>query len=293
MSFAISNLAAQTRAAQSQSRLKRRWIHNALRKQAIMMPALSPFATDGIITRWMVKEGDTFQPGDVLLQVENDTGICDVEACSPGIMGKILTPDGTVPVEAVIAIVARDATELAAIQSQSVAPTPPPFISTPAPPSTSIPSSASLSSATPTGSSSGTPRHTDFKMTSRMTLSPRTPRTPSLFEMHTMGHGQRSVASVRSAHVGGPSLKASLRLDLSVPCPSPRFSEGAKTAGWESARTPLTASYTHPAPRSSAADNTQIDGAVLRRMIVANLAAASKTGSEIPRSCREWDAAKA
>lgn len=34
-----------------------------------MMPAMSPLITEGTITRWKLKEGDAFAPGDVLLQI--------------------------------------------------------------------------------------------------------------------------------------------------------------------------------------------------------------------------------
>ena len=34
-----------------------------------MMPAMSPLITEGTITRWKIKEGDAFAPGDVLLQI--------------------------------------------------------------------------------------------------------------------------------------------------------------------------------------------------------------------------------
>lgn len=124
-------------------------------------------------------------------------------------------PDGTsgVPVEQVIALVARDMDELALLQKQGNVPTPPPFNSIPVPPSASLPS----------------PRHHEhFNPLS----SPRTPsfspRTPSLFEMHTMGYGHRS------AHVGGPrGAPLTPRIDVITPdasafygidvppCPSP------------------------------------------------------------------------
>ncbi|EAU88193.2 hypothetical protein CC1G_03865 [Coprinopsis cinerea okayama7 len=293
-SLVLSNLAAQTRVVHAQTRIqhhfRRRWVHNSLKKQAIMMPALSPFATEGTVTKWKIKEGEKFAPGDVLLQIENETGVCDVEACSPGIMGKILTPDGTdhVPVEAIIAIVARDAAELASIQAQALAPTPPPFVSTPPPPSASL-SSASLfnSTASPSTTTAGgsSPRHPEFKLPAMM--SPRTPRTPSLFEKHAMGYGQRS------AHIGGPRgvppstpMSATgatpLRLDIPPPCPSPKGTAGLNSA-W---KTPVSATYSSPLPRSGAApaaedtSAVQMDGAALRRMIVANLAA-NRGNSEV------------
>lgn len=75
-----------------------------------MMPAMSPLMTEGTITRWKIKEGDAFAPGDVLLQIvsirrifrgpvrlkglvclqESEIATIDVEAHSPGILGKIL-----------------------------------------------------------------------------------------------------------------------------------------------------------------------------------------------------------
>jgi pyruvate/2-oxoglutarate dehydrogenase complex dihydrolipoamide acyltransferase (E2) component len=54
------------------------------------MPALSPTMTEGSITQWKVKEGDSFVAGDVLLQIETDKASIDVEAQDDGIMGKIV-----------------------------------------------------------------------------------------------------------------------------------------------------------------------------------------------------------
>ncbi|KAJ3555434.1 hypothetical protein NP233_g12209 [Leucocoprinus birnbaumii] len=94
------------------------------------MPAMSPLMNECTITKWRKKEGEAFVPGDVLLQIESDIAMIDVEAQSPGILGKILLPDGTtnVPIEQVIALVARDQQELATLQSMKVdIPTPPPL----------------------------------------------------------------------------------------------------------------------------------------------------------------------
>ena len=43
--------------------------HESRATQAIMMPALSPFMTEGTITKWLKKEGEAFAAGDVLLQI--------------------------------------------------------------------------------------------------------------------------------------------------------------------------------------------------------------------------------
>ncbi|KAF8162853.1 hypothetical protein B0H34DRAFT_693202 [Crassisporium funariophilum] len=263
--------AAQTRGAYGQ--VKRRWLHGSLKRQAIMMPAMSPMMTEGTITRWFKKEGEAFAPGDVLLQIENDYAMIDVEAHSPGILGKILMPDGTknVPIEQVIALVAKDLSELAILQNQANVPIPPPFNPIPTPPSASLFS----------------PRPLDqFKLPM---MSPRTPtmspRTPSLFEMHTMGYGQRN------AHVGGPrgtvprsisigqDAMSGYRVDV-PPCPSPRIQQyrdqseemptptTPMTAMW-----PMSAGVQRPGAATSVEDQDQIkmDGAAIRRMIVSNL----------------------
>jgi len=46
-----------------------RGIHGSLKRQAIMMPAMSPLMTEGTITSWKKKEGEAFAAGDVLLQI--------------------------------------------------------------------------------------------------------------------------------------------------------------------------------------------------------------------------------
>lgn len=229
------------------------------------MPALSPFMTEGTVTRWTKKEGESFVAGDVLLQIENDVGMVDVEASAPGIMGKILTPDGTthVPVEAVIALVARDLSELSAIQSQSLAPTPPPFSSTPNPPSATLSSPSRPRTPTPGGNTMG--------------------RTPSLFEMHTMGYGQRSI------HVGGGSRgMSSTALGSPVPWPvTPTLDEAPNTPVPGSSRMMSTQNNYYgsepstPMPPKSAVpcpqDENQLDGAAIRRILVAKLSSSSRS----------------
>lgn len=59
------------------------------------MPALSPTMTEGNISSWKVKEGDSFTAGDVLLEIETDKATMDVEAQDDGIMAKIMIKDGS------------------------------------------------------------------------------------------------------------------------------------------------------------------------------------------------------
>ncbi len=76
----------------------------------ILMPALSPTMKRGKLARWVKKEGDFIEPGDVVAEIETDKAIMEVEAVDSGILFKILVPEGTdnVPVNAKIAILLED-----------------------------------------------------------------------------------------------------------------------------------------------------------------------------------------
>ena len=56
---------------------------------------MSPTMTEGNIASWKVKEGDSFETGDVLLEIETDKASMDVEAQDDGKIAKIFSPDGS------------------------------------------------------------------------------------------------------------------------------------------------------------------------------------------------------
>ncbi|HSM96955.1 MAG TPA: biotin/lipoyl-containing protein, partial [Rhizomicrobium sp.] len=61
----------------------------------LKMPALSPTMEEGIVARWLVKEGDTVSSGDLLAEIETDKATMEFEAVDEGTIGKILVPEGT------------------------------------------------------------------------------------------------------------------------------------------------------------------------------------------------------
>jgi pyruvate dehydrogenase E2 component (dihydrolipoamide acetyltransferase) len=61
----------------------------------ILMPALSPTMEEGTLTKWLVKEGDTVQSGDVIAEIETDKATMEFEAVDEGTMGKILVAEGS------------------------------------------------------------------------------------------------------------------------------------------------------------------------------------------------------
>ncbi|KAF9291431.1 hypothetical protein BGZ68_004079 [Mortierella alpina] len=83
----------------------------------LTMPALSPTMTEGTITAWKKKEGDSVVAGDVLLEIETDKAGMDVEAVEDGILAKILHPDGSkVAVNDLIALLAEEGDDLSKIE---------------------------------------------------------------------------------------------------------------------------------------------------------------------------------
>jgi pyruvate dehydrogenase E2 component (dihydrolipoamide acetyltransferase) len=76
----------------------------------ILMPALSPTMEKGNLSRWLKKEGDKIQAGDVLAEIETDKATMEVEAVDEGVLAKIVVPDGTtdVPVNDVIGVIAGE-----------------------------------------------------------------------------------------------------------------------------------------------------------------------------------------
>ncbi len=91
----------------------------------LKMPALSPTMEEGTLAKWLVKEGDSVQSGDLLAEIETDKATMEFEAVDEGTIAQILIPEGTdnVKVGTVIAVIASEDEDAG---STKVAPTPAP-----------------------------------------------------------------------------------------------------------------------------------------------------------------------
>ncbi len=65
----------------------------------ILMPALSPTMEEGTLAKWLVKEGDAVQSGDVIAEIETDKATMEFEAVDEGTIGKILIAEGSTDVK--------------------------------------------------------------------------------------------------------------------------------------------------------------------------------------------------
>lgn len=79
----------------------------------ILMPALSPTMTEGNLARWLKKEGDKVNPGEVIAEIETDKATMEVEAVDEGILAKIVIPQNSqnVPVNSLIAVLSEEGEE--------------------------------------------------------------------------------------------------------------------------------------------------------------------------------------
>ncbi|RME82981.1 MAG: FAD-binding protein, partial [Zetaproteobacteria bacterium] len=65
------------------------------------------------VARWLKKEGDAVESGEVIAEVETDKATMELEAPEDGVLAKILAPEGsTVPVGAPIAVLAEEGEEV-------------------------------------------------------------------------------------------------------------------------------------------------------------------------------------
>ncbi|KAK9376586.1 single hybrid motif-containing protein [Lipomyces chichibuensis] len=87
------------------------------------MPALSPTMTEGGISGWKIKEGESFNAGDIILEIETDKAQMDVEAQDDGILVKIYKDAGTkeIPVGATIAVIAEPGDDIASLEIPELA----------------------------------------------------------------------------------------------------------------------------------------------------------------------------
>ena len=82
----------------------------------LKMPALSPTMEEGTLAKWLVKEGDTISPGDVIAEIETDKATMEFESIDEGTVGKILVAEGTegVKVGTVIAVLGEEGEDVSA-----------------------------------------------------------------------------------------------------------------------------------------------------------------------------------
>lgn len=90
--------------------------------EIIRMPKMSDTMTEGVVVKWLVKEGDTVKSGDIIAEVETDKATMDFECYSKGTLLHIAAGEGqAVPVDGIVAIVGQPGEDFSALLSGSQA----------------------------------------------------------------------------------------------------------------------------------------------------------------------------
>ena len=97
----------------------------------ILMPALSPTMEEGKLAKWLVKEGQTIKPGDIIAEIETDKATMEVEAADEGKVSKLLVAEGTEGVKVNTPIAVLDGGGAAAAKAPPAVKSPP---ASPSPP---------------------------------------------------------------------------------------------------------------------------------------------------------------
>ncbi len=86
------------------------------------MPALSPTMEEGTLAKWLVKEGDKIESGDLIAEIETDKATMEFETVDEGIVGKLLVSEGSegVKVNSPIAIILDDGEQLEASETTNL-----------------------------------------------------------------------------------------------------------------------------------------------------------------------------
>src|SRR5437879_12871731 len=89
----------------------------------VVMPKLSEAMESGKIIKWLKKEGDRIQGGDILAEIETDKADVEMEAFGAGVLRKVLVPAGEkAPVGTLIGVIAEPGDDIAAVLASAPAP---------------------------------------------------------------------------------------------------------------------------------------------------------------------------
>ncbi|KAM5542646.1 hypothetical protein V8D89_003607 [Ganoderma adspersum] len=233
----------------------RRWMRTSAVRHAVSklgMPAMSPTMTEGGIAAWKKQEGESFQAGDVLLEIETDKATIDVEAQDDGVLGKILAPDGAknIPVGKTIALLAEEGDDISNLEVPADENVSSPKASQPTPEPPKAPTPSTPKSETPAPTGHHVPHHSR----------PLFPSVLRLIQEHSVSQGD--VDKINGTGVRGMLTKGDVLAHLGLASgPSGTYHE-----------TPPPDVKTAPKTDAKAkAETAPLDGLALRRLVVGNM----------------------
>jgi pyruvate dehydrogenase E2 component (dihydrolipoamide acetyltransferase) len=86
----------------------------------IMMPKLSDTMEEGVILKWLRKEGEKIKQGEILVEIESDKADMELEAYDSGTLLKVVVPEGgKAPIGGLIAVIGDPSEDISGILSES------------------------------------------------------------------------------------------------------------------------------------------------------------------------------
>jgi pyruvate dehydrogenase E2 component (dihydrolipoamide acetyltransferase) len=82
----------------------------------VVMPKMSETMEEGVVVKWLKREGDRVASGDALAEIETDKAVLELEASTTGVLHKILAWEDTkVPVGQPIAVIGAAGEDISAL----------------------------------------------------------------------------------------------------------------------------------------------------------------------------------
>lgn len=99
----------------------------------VIMPRLSDTMEEGVLSRWLKKEGDAVRQGDVIGEIDTDKATMELESFDDGILEKLLVPEGsTVAIGQPLAVIGDGSGSGTVGAKPGAAATAPPAVAAPA-----------------------------------------------------------------------------------------------------------------------------------------------------------------
>ena len=91
----------------------------------ILMPKLSDTMTEGVILKWVKKEGEKVKQGEILVEIESDKADMELEAYDSGVLRKIFIQEGgAAAIGSPIAIIAAADEDISSLLAETPPPAP-------------------------------------------------------------------------------------------------------------------------------------------------------------------------
>ena len=87
--------------------------------QVIRMPKMSDTMLEGVIAKWLKKEGDTIKSGDIIAEVETDKATMEFESFQNGVLLHIgVQENKSVPVDSILAILGSEGEDISLLLAE-------------------------------------------------------------------------------------------------------------------------------------------------------------------------------